>query len=275
MPGLRVLPVPRTGAMLAVLEPPEVGRIGRAPIVITVDREQRAARVGQADDAALVVGKQVPAVSGADGTDGVGSVPRFPQHQIERACAAMAGVGIADGGDAAGVAAVGEPGFEFAADGAARCLIRPALLARDQQDDARALPRRAIERAGKVGVRAGETVAVQIDDQIGFEPAGPDTAIPCAVERGGDAPRLGRDLRRGWSRRGSPDLRGRFNRIGCRWRDCARRRRCRSGRKWWTNAVLARPPLERFDRRLDAPPIGLAGIGRRLCHRFSGRRSAG
>lgn len=36
------------------LKAAEVGRIRRAPIVITVDREQRAARVAQADDAALV-----------------------------------------------------------------------------------------------------------------------------------------------------------------------------------------------------------------------------
>jgi hypothetical protein len=94
----------------------------------------------------------------------------------------MPGMRIPDGGDPPRMAAVREPAFQFAADGAAWCFVGAAGLSGDQQDNPRTHCHRPVERARQVRVRAGEAVAVKVDGHINVNPSGSDSAIPACIE---------------------------------------------------------------------------------------------
>ena len=103
------------------------------------------------------------------------SGPRWappPEHDVERAAAAMTRVSVADGGDLAGVAGGGEPVPDRGPDRAA--LPGPVRwrFAGDEQEQPSAAADRLLELPIDQVVGGGKVVAMQIEAQIGLdEPA--------------------------------------------------------------------------------------------------------
>ena len=80
------------------------------------------------------------------------------------------------------MAAVAEPTGQFAADRAARGLVGPTDLTRDDQHDAHAARHRSVERTGQRDMRTAQMMAVEINRHVRGQLPGPQFALPCLVE---------------------------------------------------------------------------------------------
>ena len=109
---------------------------------------------------------------------------RPPQDDVEGAGAAVARVGIADRGDAAGMARRGEPVADRRADPAARGRpLAAGRLAGDQEEQPRAAGDRRFEPAVEQIVGGREVVAVQVEHHVGLDQAAGKPPVPAPVER--------------------------------------------------------------------------------------------